>query len=568
MERGQRGASAPSGGEVNPGHDNPVSPILSLRLLLRLRGSEKITARLAALTRRSGFWPLLIATLALLPRLIFWAISRHPGLWDPSEYYNLALNLHRGRGFTLDYIWSFANHPAAVTHPLDHWLPLPGVLAAGGFAFFGESVQAALLAFVLIGVLQSLLTYWFALRIGTSREVAVFAALATAWTPWLFLSSLHTDTTTPFGVCAFGALAAVYLGVREDGRWWWLGGVLTGLAVLTRNDGPMLIVAGVLGGGWLAWHSRVRLPWRHMLGGGALLLLVLLPWIIRNQAELGTPWPRSTANALFVTEHEDFYAYSKEISLRTYLDQGPRVILGKIVFELAAGVKLMITLVELIFPVAILGGFLDAGATRRRPAARDLRPFLPALLFILLTWGAYGVFMPYLSQGGSFKKAYLAMVPFLLIWGAQTVERYVRPRPAFLLTGGLTLALLLANAVELTRADFKLNNAQRAMYEDVKATLDRLQAQEEREIIVMTRDPWSVNLVTGYRAVMVPNEPLDVILEVADRYGVTHILAPVPRAAITAIDRGETTHPRLLRVAELPEHRMHLYRILPVAEKE
>ncbi|GEM_PF-321996 len=547
------------------GHGEP--PALSSLRSLRPRGSKEITARFDALTRRRGFWPLLIAALALLPRLVFWAISRHPGLWDPSEYYNLAVNLHRGRGFTLDYIWSFANHPAAVTHPLDHWLPLPGVLAAGGFALFGESVQAALLPFVLLGVLQSLLVYWFARRIGSSRDVAVFAALATAWTPWLFLSSLHTDTTTPFGVCAFGALAAAYLGTREGGRWWWLAGALTGLATLTRNDGPMLIVAGLPGAGWLAWRNGTRLPWRHLLGGGALLLLVLLPWIVRNQAELGTPWPRSTANALFVTEHEDFYAYSKEISLQTYLDQGPRVILGKIAFELAAGVKLMITLVELIFPVAILGGFLDAWATRGQPSARDLGPFLPVLLFVALTWLAYGIFMPYLSQGGSFKKAYLAAIPFLLIFGAQTVERYVRPRPALLLTGALTLALLLANAVELTRADFKLNNAQRAMYEDVKMTLDRLQAEEGREIIVMTRDPWSVNLVTGYRAVMVPNEPLDVILEVADRYGVTHILAPVPRAAITAIDRGEASHPRLARVAELPQHRMHFYRIVPEGER-
>ena len=541
-------------------HRRDREEVASLRSV-RLRGSKKTAARLDALADRRGFWPALIAALALLPRLVFWAISRHPGLWDPSEYYNLALSLHRGRGFTLDYLWSFANHPVAVTHPLDHWLPLPGVLAAGGFALFGESVQAALLAFVWLGVIQGLLAYWFALRIGNSRDVAVFAALATAWTPWLFLSSLHTDTTTPFGVWAFGALAAVYLGIREDGRWWWLAGTLTGLAMLTRNDGPVLIVAGLLGASWLAWRRGTPLPWQHMLGGAALLLLVLLPWLARNQAELGTLWPRSTANALFVTGHEDFYAYSKPITLQTYLDQGLRVILGKIAFELAAGVKLMITLVELIFPVAILGGFLDAWLSRKQSAARDLGPFVPALLFVALAWLAYGVFMPYLSQGGSFKKAYLAMIPFLLIFGAQTVERYVRPRPAFLLTGTLTLALLLANAVELTRADFKLNNAQRAMYEDVKTALDRLQATEEREIIVMTRDPWSVNLVTGYRAVMVPNESLDVILAVADRYGVTHILAPVPRAAITAIDRGEASHPRLARVAELPEYRMHIYRI-------
>jgi len=221
-------------------------------------------ARWLALARQRGFWPLVIVLLALAPRLVFWAISEHPGLWDPSEYYNLALSLHEGRGFTLDYIWSFANDPAAVTHPLDHWLPLPGVLAAGGFALFGVSVQAALLPFVLLGALQSLLAYGFALRIGAGRAVAVFAALATAWTPWLFLSSLHTDTTTPFGVWAFGALAAVYLGVHEDGRWLWAAGALGGLAMLTRNDGPALIAAGALGGLWLAWRRGTYPRPRHV----------------------------------------------------------------------------------------------------------------------------------------------------------------------------------------------------------------------------------------------------------------------------------------------------------------
>jgi len=54
-----------------------------------------------------------------------------------------------------------------------------------------------------------------------------------------------------------------------------------------------------------------------------------------------------------------------------------------------------------------------------------------------------------------------------------------------------------------------------------------------------------------------------VILEAADRYGVTYLLAPVPREAINAIDRDEVSSPRLARVAEFPEHGLHLYRIVP-----
>ena len=160
---------------------------------------ENGTHRLSFLTTRAGFWPVAIAILALAPRLVFVAISEHPGLWDPTEYYLLAANLHDGRGFTLDHIWSFANDPVAVTHPLDHWLPLPGIVAAGSFALFGVSVPAALLPFALLGAVQSLLVYAFARRIGASHNVQVFAALATAWLPWLFLSSLHTDTTSRRG---------------------------------------------------------------------------------------------------------------------------------------------------------------------------------------------------------------------------------------------------------------------------------------------------------------------------------------------------------------------------------
>lgn len=524
------------------------------------------------LVRVRWFWPVTILILALIPRLVFWWISQHPGLWDPTEYYNLAVNLRAGRGFTLDYIWSFANDPAGVTHPLDHWLPLPGLLAAGSLAVGGVSVQAALLPFVLLGALQSLLVYAFAGRIGASRPVQVFAALATAWMPWLFLSSLHTDTTTLFGVLGFGCLVAVYLGITENGRWLWWSGVLIGLAMLTRNDGIMLIPASILGGLWLGWRREgCCVRWGHIAGAGAAAGLVLLPWLLRNQSELGTLWPGSTAQTMFVTDHEDFYVYSKEISLQTYLDQGLPAILGKIAFEMAASVKLMITLVELIFPVAILGGLVEMllpwrGAAESESGERfDLGPFIPALVFIFLTYGAYSVLMPYLSQGGSFKKAYLAMVPFLLIVGAQTVERHVRPRSAYRMVMGITLALLLANAVELTRADFKTNNTQRAIFEDIKIELDRLQQAETREIIVMTRDPWSLNYITGYRAVMVPNEALDVILEVADRYGVTHLLTPVPRPAINAIDRGETSHPRLQRMAEFPQYGLHLYRIRPAS---
>ena len=521
-------------------------------------------------------WLLVIVVASIAPRLAFWAAAQHPGLWDPLEYYNLGVNINKGKGFSLDYIWSFANRPEEVTHPLDHWLPLSGVLVATSFAILGVSVQAALLPFICLGIVQVLLAYFFARKIGVSPAASRFAALATSYIPWLFLSSLRTDTTIPFGVFSFVCLMAVYLAVKEDGRWLWAAGASAGLGILTRNDGFMLVMAAGLGSACLLLIDKQRrLTWLNILGFAVSLLLVVMPWLIRNKMVLDTFWPGSTMNAMFVTEHEDFYAYSKDISLKSYMAQGLPHIVGKILFEMAAGVKIMLTMPELFFAIVVLSVLLKIigiARSERNLKARllalgsQLGPFIPALLFILLTYLTYTILFPYLSQGGSFKKAYLAAVPFLIILGAKTVEAHVQPPRTFYLVSSVTCLLMLMNAVELTRADFILNRSQLMMYQAVGEALDTLQEQEDREIIVMTRDPWSVNFVTGYRAVMVPNEPLDVILEAADQYGVTHILAPVPRPAISNLDYGQDEHPRIQRVMELPEYGLWIYRIAPVEE--
>jgi 4-amino-4-deoxy-L-arabinose transferase-like glycosyltransferase len=479
-------------------------------------------------------------------------------MWDPIEYYSLGINLHEGQGFNLDYIWNFASDPEAVTHPLDHWLPLSGIVVAGSFALFGVSFWAALLPFVLLSGLQSLLVYGYANRIGISLPARIFASLATAYIPWLFVSSLRTDTTTLFGVLAFGCLATVYLGFTENSRWFWLAGLCAGLASLTRNDGPVLIPAAIGAGMWFTWRG-CRFRWIDVLGAAVMFALVLLPWMMRNQSALGTPWPGDLVKSMFVTDHEDFYAYSKDISLQTYLDQGIPSLVGKILFELAASVKLMLVLPGMLFTVAIVGGLVDSFLHRHTPDHFDLAPYFPALLFVLLTFAAYGILLPYMSQGGSFKKAFLSMLPFLIILGASAIERALRSSDIYKWIVVLVLVLMVADAVELTRSDFNYNNTEQTRYEHLKRVLDTL--DDDREIIVMTRDPWSVNLVTHYRAVMVPNESIDVILEVADRYGVTYILTPCARPSLDQLYNNQATHPRLEEVADLREDNMRLYRI-------
>ena len=97
---------------------------------------------------------LALATIATLGiRLALARQAHHPGHADDAFYYDVARSLTAGRGFEIDYIWHYLAPPPAVTHPAnDYWLPFPSVVMAASLRLLGDSVFAALLPGVVIGV--------------------------------------------------------------------------------------------------------------------------------------------------------------------------------------------------------------------------------------------------------------------------------------------------------------------------------------------------------------------------------------------------------------------------------
>lgn len=512
--------------------------------------------------------------LALALRLLLAARVEFPGLWDPLHYAMLGENLLAGRGFTIDYIWHFAGNPVGVTHPIDHWLPLSGVLAAAGMAVGGVNAPAAVLPFAILGAVQALLTVWFARRIGASLPAQLLAGLGVVFLPSLLVAAIHSDTTIPFSVFVMLALAGMWLAFTQDGRWLWLSGAASGLALLTRNDAllllPTLIVSGVAYG---LRGQRVR--WPHYAGYLGLFLLVMAPWLARNAATLGQPWPGSVAASAFVTDHEEFYVYSTEIDLQHYLNWGAGNIVRKWGFELVASLKLMAAESGPLFGVLITG-LLVVGAgwawQRRRKRAvpaldrladRLLGPLLPALVLVLGAWVFYGVVTPFLSQGGSFKKLFLGVLPLLLAGGSALAMELLPSRAARWGLALLAGVMLLPGAFDAARDDMTLNRSYAASVEQIGAVLDELAAELDGELIVMARDPWTIHYLKGYRTVMIPMEDLPAILEAADRYAVTHILLPAPRPALDGVYDGTQPHPRLRLAAEVPQTAFRLFEILP-----
>ena len=504
------------------------------------------------LSTRRTLVPLLILAAGFSVRLALAGAAPHPGIADPNHYYNLAQSLRAGRGFVIDYIWQYHHPPADVTHPIDHWMPLTAVWPAAAQRLLGDSLFAALLPSVVAGAFLPLMAFHIAGLIGAPWGLRLFALAATAFTPELILNSLRTDTTIFYAWFAGGALLALYHGAARRPAFYALGGALAGLAHLTRQDGLLLLPAFVVA----ALVLRVR--WRYALLFPAAWLLVMAPWLVRNMAVLGEPLPSGAARSMFLTTIIDQYSYAGTFSLQTYLNWGVSNILGKWAFEGAASARLMCALPgAVVAAMAVIG----LGALLYRRDCERLRLLTPPLAFLGALLGFYTFVVPFMSQGGSFKKSYMALLPFVIALGAWAVARCLTTRAVQAALAALTCAMLLADGLVLVKNDFALTAGYLADMQAVAGVLRATgDANGDGEIIVMAEDPFILNYL-GFRALMTPNDDLDTTLFVAQRYGVDYLLMPTDRAALRPIFIGKRSDPRLTLAATVPGQAIALYRV-------
>ena len=519
---------------------------------------------------------ILFAPRARLPGIMFLAFALRlalatqaptPGIADPTHYYNLGRNLAAGRGFVIDYIWQYHTPPADVTHPDDYWMPLAAILAALPMRLFGPSLLASLLPAMLFGaILLPLLSYSIGRQLDLSPDGCLFAAAATAFTPELVLNSVRTDTTIFYVSFAGTALLAMHHALASDtarrrDRWLLCAGALAGLAYLTRQDGLLLLPTFLLSLAMFRW-AGVR-----PASGTAVLrlagwfaapwLLVVGPWLVRNQVTFGTPFTGKVTRTLFVTTFIDQFTYGRELSLRTYLSWGIDNIVDKIAFEGAANVKMMVVLLSVMSPAVCVGiGRLGMD----RAGRRMLPPFLPAGLFLLVLFAFYTVLAPFHSQGGSFKKSAMTLIPLAMAVGAWAVGKYVSPAMARRAFVGALVSLLAFHGVDLVRTDFlaaaRYDRSVRRIVEALRLQGD---ANGDGRIVVMSQDPYQFNL-HGIHGLMFPSDDRPTIFAVADRYHVDYFVLPAARPALDPITEGRETDPHLRLLWEDSRQGPYVYR--------
>ncbi len=505
-----------------------------------------------------------LLALALAVRLLTAWFLRQPGYTDACYYAVGARQLAAGQGFSEPFIWNYLSPPDGLPQPgYRYWMPLAAMLGWLGMALFGGSFRAMQAPFVLLSALLPLLAYALAWDLTGRQKHAVLAGLLTVFPGFYAHVLVLPDNFAPFALAGGGCLWAAGRGLR-DGRplWFGLAGLAAGLGHLARADGLLLLgvalLAALAGSGKKPSLASCFLPPASCFLPPAFFLplvscflgylLVMGPWLARNWQVFGTPLPGAGLRTAFLTTYDDLFAYGRPLTLPGYLAWGWGAILR------SKGEALLLNLERLWVEglLIFLLPFTAAGLWRLR-RQRLLWPFF---LYLPLLFGAMTFLFTFPGMRGGLFHSGGALLPFFFAAAGPGLEealawvaRRFRPwqvRTAWpVFSAGLVGLALLVTALALGRAGLFSGEWNRRG-QGYAALGEWLDGQGEGAAVVMVGDSPAFTWHTGHPAIAIPNEPLDTILAVADRYGARYLVLDHTRPRTTdGLYQGETAHPRL-----------------------
>jgi hypothetical protein len=311
--------------------------------------------------------------------------------------------------------------------------------------------------------------------------------------------------------------------------WLVASGALAGVATLARVDGLLVVLAPAA-----AWWVR---PGPRSLAAGLAsalaFVVVLAPWLIRDMAVFGAPFPSAGGHTLWITTYNQQFSISADPSLASYLAWGvPNIVISK----LGAWVELIGRVAVLMGGLFILPLGWGLWSERRR---RQLAPFL---VYFAAVFAAMGLVFTFHAPKGAFYHSAAAWLPFAFplaiasLPGASSAAGRWWPflrRPAthrFLLVAGLVGAAalsLIGSAVLLGQWRLAHDRLAQAagFLESRGATSDR----------VLAYDPAALHALSGNPGVAPPFDPFGIIGQVVEAYDV--------RWVVVTLGSGESRDP-------------------------
>jgi hypothetical protein len=493
--------------------------------------------------------PLALYALALAVRLVLVIAFPDPAYVDSAYYVDAARQIAAGHGFTVDFIWVFAEvggtlpaNPVLPVPSFAHWMPLASIVQVPFIWLFGPTGFASALPFALLGSTAAPLTWAIARDAGAQKLVAVGAGILIAIPGLQTIFMSQPDNFGLYQPLVAGALWMAARGLKGHPRSFVLGGLLVGLATLSRNDG--LLVGGVLAltflyDRWKAWRSggsrAPAIPWTAAIGCAALFLVVMAPWWIRQLAVFGSLSP-STASGkvLFSRDIGEWNSITTPANLGHLLGMGIGPLIATRLGGLVAAVGIFTTLVAngLLLPLMIVGGW-----ARRRSV--DFGPFF-AYAAVLFAFSALvsAIHVP----GGTFIHSAVALAPHATILALEgigvAVAWVAARRPAWnrevatKLFTAFTVGFVVFAAIPGALVTWRVWDNVRVGRQAVAAALDLAGAAPDARI--MTIDAAGYRYWTARGGVVSPNDPIETIQQVAEAYGIEWLVVE-PNNSVAAL---------------------------------
>lgn len=490
----------------------------------------------------------LLWVLAFLVRSDVTELRVGSGHGDVAAYYQVARNLHEGRGFEQDFIADRLADPLSLPTPSNTWWrPLPSIVGWLGMEAAGESSyvagkRAMIAVSACVPWVAYLAGWWL---IGTRAAALAAGLLAVGF--HLFLD--QPSQLLSQGPYALSAGAALLLALRVERcarhvAWF---GLALGLAYLSRGDAqvlPVVLAAALLCA--RAWGEQRAIPWRRLALAVVLFAAVVGPWWGRNLKVFGAPMPPGVSKMAFATLYEEWFSDPSELTLERWLAGG----VGGIVEQRTEAIADALSFVPMSMSETVdRGRDVPTGDPMRRVhlvgryvmgpllwiglawlALARRRAAALVLLQILLLVGVYAVAFPAIGRN-SFHSGLFSVYPVFLACIIGALERFLRVvvprRPG--LRGG-TLVFLAASLSVLNA--WAARPHLEAKYLHIEGSLLPYRALgawvEEQALegpVFYCRRPWQLSTESRLGAVMIPFDDTEEILRVAERFGVTHLVS-------------------------------------------
>ncbi len=487
--------------------------------------------------------PLGLYALALVVRLLAATELPFPTT-EPSAYYvGVAQNLIAGDGLVSNSVWSYATPPLEVPKPaFELWLPLSTFVSAAAMAVLESSFRAAQVGGALLGAAVAPLA-WVVGREAANAQgldsrrggaVAITAGLLAAVLSPLVLGSIVPDSYMPFTVFMLAAALLVprVVGSRDGhddvlppSLVAGLGlGLAMGLAYLARQEVIWMGLTVLLMQGWvLRWRptgarlrEAARRLWPVALGG----LVVVVPWLMRNWLELGSPFPGQAVENMFLVDNEDIFAFTDHPDAATYLGQGLATVLTNPVR--ASWDSLISVIVFPAFPVGIAGLIALVGMWRS-PALHRPTALVAVLLSSLFIFVSTMLLFPVATLWGTFMHASgpllvgLGVVAALggdaLLARISSAREWDRPNVIIAPIALVSIAALFT--VFQVRVFGEQSVDTQARYEALGRSLATVAAEtgEPTPDTIITDHPMWLADVTGAYAIALPDEAVASVIE-------------------------------------------------------